>query len=153
MDATTRDDQPGANPIYSLEHPQPLALDWQPATGTLWVVDRVGDDAGRLSAVGKVVQQSRVANRTSYALPAGTGARSASFYRGDLMPIFKGDLFIAADTGRELIRLRFDPTNATKIVSVERMVHDQIGAVRVVGEGLDGALYVATESVLYRLTP
>ena len=31
-DATTPEDQPGANPIYSLEHPQPLALDWQPAT-------------------------------------------------------------------------------------------------------------------------
>ena len=153
VDATTPDDQPGANPIYSLEHPQPLALDWQPASGTLWVIDRVGGDAGRLSAIDKVVGQSRAANRTSYALPAGTGAASAAFYRGDLMPIFKGDLFIAAETGRELIRLRFDAENTTTVVSVERMLHDQIGAVRVVSEGPDGALYIATDSVLYRLAP
>jgi glucose/arabinose dehydrogenase len=52
-----------------------------------------------------------------------------------------------------LMRLRFDPENASKIVSVERMLHDQIGAVRVVAEGPDGALYIATESVLYRLAP
>ena len=152
-DATTPDDQPGSNPVYSLEHPQPLALDWQPATGTLWVVDRVGTDAGRLSAIVRNAGQSRAAFRTSYALPAGTGAASAAFYRGDLMSIFKGNLFIAAEMGRQLIRLRFDPDNASKIVSVERMLTDQIGAVRVVAEAPDGGLYIATESVLYRLAP
>ena len=152
-DATTPDDQPGANPIYSLEHPQPLALDWQPESGTLWVIDRVGADAGRLSAVEKDSGQSRAAWRTTYALPAGTGAASAAFYRGDLMSIFKGNLFIAAETGRELIRLRFEEGNPSKIVTVERLLHDQIGALRVVGEGPDGALYIATDSVLYRLAP
>jgi glucose/arabinose dehydrogenase len=152
-DATTPDDQPGSNPIHSLEHPQPLALDWQPGSGTLWVVDRVGADAGRLSAVVKNAGQSRAAPRTAYALPAGTGAASAAFYRGDLMSIFKGNLFIAAEIGRQLMRLRFDPDNASKVVSVERMLTDEIGAVRVVSEGTDGALYIATESVLYRLAP
>ena len=152
-DATTPADQPGSNPIYSLEHPQPLALDWQPSSGTLWVVDRLGADAGRLSAVDKDAGQSRAAVRTSYALPEGTGAASAAFYAGERISIFKGNLFIAAEMGRQLIRLRFDPDNATKIVSVERMLHDQIGAVRVVSEGPDGALYIATESVLYRLVP
>ncbi len=121
--------------------------------GTLWVVDRVGTDAGRLSAVVKSAGQSRAALRTAYALPSGTGAASAAFYRGDLMSIFKGNLFIAAEMGRQLMRLRFDPDNASKIVSVERMLTDEIGAVRVVSGGPDGALYVATESVLYRLAP
>jgi aldose sugar dehydrogenase len=152
-DATTPGDQPGSNPIYSLEHPQPLALDWQPGSHTMWVVDRVGIDAGRLSAVVKDGAHSRAAFRTAYALPAGTGATSAAFYRGDLMPIFKGNLFIAAETGRQLIRLRFDPADASKIVSVERLLTDQIGGVRVVSEAPDGSLYVATESLLYRLAP
>jgi glucose/arabinose dehydrogenase len=151
-DATTPDDQPGSNPIYSLEHPQPLALDWQPESGTMWVVDRVGLDAGRLSAV-RDGSRSRAAFRTSYALPEGTGATSAAFYRGDLMPIFKGNLFIAAEMGRQLIRLRFHPDDASKIVSVERMLTDEIGGVRVVSEAPDGSLYVATDSVLYRLAP
>jgi glucose/arabinose dehydrogenase len=152
-DATTPDDQPGSNPIYSLEHPQPIALDWQPATGTMWVVDGVGVDAGRLSEVSREVPQSRVATRTSYALPAGTGAASAAFYRGGLMPIFKDNLFIAAEMGRQLIRLRFDPDNGSRIVSVERLLQDQIGALRVVAAAPDGALYIATESLLYRLAP
>jgi len=69
------------------------------------------------------------------------------------MPIFKGNLFIAAEMGRELMRLRFDPDNSTKVISFEKLLTDQIGAVRVVSEGPDGALYVATESVLYRLAP
>jgi glucose/arabinose dehydrogenase len=152
-DATTPADQPGSNPIYSLEHPQPLAIDWQPTTGTLWVVDRMGADAGRLSAVTKDAGQSRAAFRTSYALPEGTGAASAAFYAGERISIFKGNLFIAADTGRQLIRLRFDPETTTKIVSVDRMLQNQIGAVRAVAEGPDGALYIAAESVLYRLAP
>jgi glucose/arabinose dehydrogenase len=152
-DATTPDDQPASNPIYSLEHPQPIALDWQPATGTMWVVDRVGVDAGRLSAVSQHVPQSRITSRTSYALPAGTGAASAAFYRGTLMPIFKDNLFIAAEMGRQLVRLRFDPQNGSRIVSVERLLQNQIGAVRVVAAAPDGALFIATESVLYRLAP
>lgn len=152
-DATTPEDQPGSNPIHSLEHPQPLALDWQPGNHTMWVVDRIGADAGRLSAVVKDGGQRGAAFRTSYALPPGTGATSAAFYRGDLMPMFKGDLFIAAEMGRQLIRLRFDPDNASKIVSVERLLTDQIGGVRVVSEAPDGSLYVASDSVLYRLAP
>lgn len=152
-DATTPDDQAGSNPIYSLEHPQPLALDWEPATGTMWVVDRIGIDAGRLSAVSRDVQQNRVTSRTSYALPAGTGAASAAFYRGGLMPIFQDNLFIAAEEGRQLIRLRFDSGDASKIVTVDRMLDDQVGPVRVVAASPDGALYIATESVLYRLAP
>jgi glucose/arabinose dehydrogenase len=152
-DATTPGDQPDSNPIFSLAHPQPLALDWQPASGTMWVVDRFGADAGRLSAVAKAAGQPRAAFHTSYALPEGTGATSAAFYRGDLTPIFKGDLFIAAEAARQLIRLRFDPENSSKIVTVERMLQDEIGAVRVVAEGPDGGLYIATESVLYRLAP
>jgi glucose/arabinose dehydrogenase len=152
-DATTPGDQLGTNPVFSLEHPQPLALDWQPASGTLWVIDRIGADAGRLSAVVTSAAESRAASRTSYALPPGTGASSATFYRGDLMSIFRGNLFVAAELGRQLIRLRFDPKEPSRIVSTERMLIDQIGALRVVGEGSDSALYVATESVLYRLAP
>ncbi len=153
LDATTPDDQPDHTPILSFDHPQPNALDWQPATGTMWVVDRLGSDAGRLSAVSNDAKRNRAGLRTAYALPAGTGATAATFYRGDLLPIFKGNLFVAAEAGRELMRMRFDATDPSKIVSVERLLKDQIGPVRVVSEGRDGALYVATDTSLYRLAP
>jgi glucose/arabinose dehydrogenase len=153
-DATTPGDQSGSTPIFSLDHPHPSAMDWQPSTGTLWVVDRLGTDAGRLSEVTSGdPNQRRGASRTSYALPQGTGATSASFYRGDLMPIFKNNFFVAAAGARELIRLRFDPHNASKIVSVERMLRDRIGGVRVVTEAPDGSIYLASESTVYRLAP
>jgi glucose/arabinose dehydrogenase len=98
-------------------------------------------------------RQKQAAFRTAYTLPAGTGATSTAFYRGELMPIFKGNLFVAAETARQLIRLRFDPDDPLRIVSVERLLRDEIGAVRVVAEGKDGALYIASESALFRLAP
>jgi glucose/arabinose dehydrogenase len=69
------------------------------------------------------------------------------------MPGFKGNLFIAAETGRELIRLRFDPANASRVAATERLLKDRIGALRVVAEGRDGGLYIATQDTLYRLAP
>jgi glucose/arabinose dehydrogenase len=152
-DATTPEDQPDGTPIFSFDHPQPIAMDWHPTSARLWVIDRVGVDAGRLSAVAGDLKQRHAAFRTSYALPAGTGALSATFYRGGLMPMFRNHLFIAAETGRELIRLGFDPNDSSRILSVERLLKDQIGALRVVAEGKDGALYIATTSALYRLAP
>jgi glucose/arabinose dehydrogenase len=153
-DATTPADQDGLTPIFSLDHPQPTALDWQPDSGTMWVVERFGVDAGRLAAVSATdPRQKRAAFRTAYALPEGTGAGSAAFYRGTLMPIFQKNLFVAAARARELIRLRFDPDNLTRIVTVERLLHDEIGAVRVVAEGPDGGLYIASDTGLYRLAP
>jgi glucose/arabinose dehydrogenase len=120
----------------------------------LWVVERVGTDGGRLAAVpADDPKQKRAAFRTAYALPAGTGASSAAFYRGNLIPVFQKNLFIAAERARELIRLRFDAGSPTRIISVERLLHDEIGPVRVVTEGPDGALYIASDSTLYRLAP
>ena len=155
LDASTPDDQAGMTPVFSLNHPQPDAIDWQPATGALWVIDRVGTaDAGRLSAVAVDNQkEQRASVRTAYTLPAGTGPGSAAFYRGDRIPAFRGDLFVAGEKARELIRLRFDPKDPLRINSVERLLKDQIGDVRVVAEAPDGLLYLASDTTLYRLHP
>ncbi len=155
VDASTPDDQPGFTPIYSFDHPQPKALDWQPVSGDLWVIDGVDPSGGRLSVVTSQSPERgrRAVLRTAYTLPQGTGASSAVFYRGDLMPAFRGNLFIAAETGREIMRLQFDPENTTRVTSVERMLKDEIGPIRVVSEGRDGALYLASDTALYRLKP
>jgi glucose/arabinose dehydrogenase len=152
--ATTPDDQTDFTPIYSPDHPQPKALDWQPVSGTLWVIDGVAPTGGRLSAVAAQNAQQRSAEfRTAYALPQGTGASSATFYRGDLISIFRGNLFVAAETGRQLMRMQFDSEMPTRMTSVEYFLKDEIGPVRVVAEGRDGALYVASDNALYRLAP
>jgi glucose/arabinose dehydrogenase len=153
-DATTPDDHTDFTPIYSPDHPQPKALDWQPVSGTLWVIDGVAPSGGRLSAVeAQNAQQRRAAFRTAYTLPQGTGASSATFYRGELISIFRGNLFVAAETGRQLMRMQFDSGMPSRITSVEYFLKDEIGPMRVVAEGRDGALYVASDTSLYRLAP
>jgi glucose/arabinose dehydrogenase len=153
-DATTPDDQAGFNPVYSLDHPLPKALDWHPSNGALWVVDGVERLSGRLTAViADDAKAKRATVRARYTLPAGTGASSATFYRGNRMPMFRGNLFIAAEAGRQLIRLRFDPQNADRVVSTEVLLKDQIGPIRVVAVGRDEALYICSDQALFRLAP
>ena len=143
-DATTPSDQRASSPIYSADHPEPKAMDWHPSSGDLWVIDGVDPSGGRVR---------RTASQTAYSLPQGTGASAAAFYRGSLMPTFRGNLFIAAEAGRQLMRLRFDPEDPTRVSSVDRLLKDEIGPVRVVAEGKDGALYIASDTTLYRLAP
>ena len=66
---------------------------------------------------------------------------------------FRDNLFVAAEAGRHLIRLQFDPRNADRIVSTELLLQDQIGPVRVVAAGPDGALYICNDTALFRLAP
>lgn len=91
--------------------------------------------------------------RVQYSLPEGTGAASAAFYRGALMPVFQDNLFIAAEAGRHLIRLQFDPASPERIVSTERLLQNQLGPIRLIASGPDEALYIASDSALFRLAP
>ena len=153
-DATTPGDHVPFTPVYSSDHPRPRALDWHPNSHVLWVVEGVDPSGGRLTtATPDFAEPRRAVPRIAYQLPQGTGPGSATFYRNSAIPNFRGDLFIAAIEGRHLMRLRFDATNATRIASVERLLTDQIGPIRVVAEGRDGALYVASDTALYRLRP
>ena len=152
-DATTPDDHLPFTPVYSADHPGVTALDWHPRSGELWAVDGVPPQGGRLAPVLSPSTQLRRVPPTAYRLPQGTGAASAAFYRADRIPIFRGDLFIAAEEARELIRVRFDTENPTRIRTVDRLLKDEIGPVRVVAEGRDGAVYVASDTAVYRLAP
>jgi aldose sugar dehydrogenase len=153
-DASTPADQAGFSPIYSLDHPFPRALDWQRTSGDMWVVDTLEQTGGRLTAIGlENAKEKRGTPRQRYALPAGTGAASAAFYRGTLIPIFRDNLFVAAESGQHLIRLQFEPKNPEKVLSAERMLLNQVGPIRVVASGPDGGLYIANDTALFRLAP
>jgi glucose/arabinose dehydrogenase len=86
-------------------------------------------------------------------LPAGIGVSGMAFYRGTLVPAFAGDLFVAGEDGRALLRLRFDERDATRLVSTERLLEDINSPIRAVATGPDGVVLVATDRALMWLGP
>jgi glucose/arabinose dehydrogenase len=66
-----------------------------------------------------------------------------AFYAGDLVPEWKGNLFVGALTGRALHRLVLD---GDEIVGEERLLADLGERIRDVRSGPDGALWLLTDS-------
>jgi len=148
-DGTTPADQPAGSPVYAADSRAPRGFDWHPATGALWIVDGSGAEAQELRVLGRGPRSiARV-----IPLPPQTGAASMTFYRGQLLSSFQGDLFVAANQGRHLLRLRFDRRDSTRIVASERLFEDAGTPVALVALGPDGALYVGTDRALLRLGP
>lgn len=153
-DGSTPDDQAAATPVYSSGHQSPRGLAWQPGTDTLWVADVARLGSQQLTAVA-AAEGLPVRARTvvTFALPASTGAAGMSFYRGQLIPAFRSDLFVAAATGGHILRVRFDPGNPLIIIATERLFEGRVGRVRAVAVGLDEAVYFCTDRALAKLVP
>ena len=150
-DGTTPADQP--NPVYSAEHRSPRGFDWHP-TQVLWIVDGVTPESVRASAITDTGPPRRGAVRSSYELSSASGASSITFHRGGLIPSFRDNLLVASRNERAgLLRIRIDPNDATRMVSVERLLENQLGAVRAVTVGPDGAIYLCTADALLMLSP
>ena len=76
-----------------------------------------------------------------------------AFYRGDLIPEFRGDLLLAADAEHAVLRLRFDAEDPRKVVATERLLGDSLDGARTIGVGRDGAIYLCAAHTLIRLAP
>ena len=63
------------------------------------------------------------------------------FYRGNLFPEWKGNLFIGSLVGRHLVRLVVD---SNRVISEEKLLMNQ-ARIRDVAEGPDGAIYLLTD--------
>jgi quinoprotein glucose dehydrogenase len=140
-DGTTPDDQPSPTPILAGEYRSPRGLDWHPVTGAMWIADAASSRVEELR-----VKQARIP------LPAGTGASSIAFYRGDLIAPFQGNLLVAAGESRALLRLRFDRRESTRLLATERLFDEIAGAVTTVAVGPDGAIYFGSDRGLFRIT-
>jgi aldose sugar dehydrogenase len=147
-DGTTPEDQ-GTGPVFATDFQSPRGLDWHPSTGALWVADVKRRDLEEL----RVVDAASSVSSGRIPLPVGTGAAALAFYRGTLLPAFDGDLFVAAEEGRHLLRLRLDPSDPARIVSSERLLQDLDSPIRAVSVTGDGTLYVATDQAVLRLGP
>ncbi len=169
-------DRPGAGPeIYTYGNRNPQGLAMHPDTGQIWESEhgpKGGDEINLLVpgtnygwpviTYGRSYSGSRIGEGTSKAgmaqpvrywgVPSITPSGMA-FYTGKDFPFWRGNLFLAALTGRVLIRLVLD---GTKIVHEERLLVDFGERVRDVRQGPDGRLYLLTDSpngALLRLDP
>ena len=153
-DGTTPVDQAAASPVFSSGHSSPRGFDWHPVTGTLWIADGGPEESGRLSGVAAGDGRSKRGTvQARYALRSPAGISAVAFYRGRLIPALRDNLLLAADEGRHLLRLQFDPEAPTRVVSTERLLTDRVGPLRVVAAGPDGAIYFCTPDALARLVP
>ena len=139
-------------PVFAADFQSPRGLDWHPGTGALWAADVKGKAVEELRVIvsGGTVGST---SRARIALPAGTGTAGVAFYRGTLLPALTGDLLVAAEDGRHLLRLRFDERDPLRVVSSERLLQDAAGPIRTVAVAPDGVVYVATDHAMLRLGP
>jgi aldose sugar dehydrogenase len=150
-DGTTPSDQSRAGPVYSTDYRSPRGFDWHPGTGALWIVDALTDAEQELRIIARDTPRLTRPTTRVVALPPQTGAASMAFYRGDLLPAFKGDLLVAADEGRHLLRVRFDTRDSTRVLASERLFEGVGAPVTLVTVAPDGAVYLGTDRALLRV--
>jgi glucose/arabinose dehydrogenase len=164
----------GAMPeIWSHGHRNPQAAAINPESGKLWVVEHGarGGDEINVPEAGKnygwpvitygidysgakigVGQRKDGMEQPIYYWDPSIAPSGMAFYTGDLMPSWKGNLFVGALAGQHLTRLIL---KGEAVIGEERLLADLGERIRDVRQGLDGALYVATdhpEGRILRLT-
>jgi glucose/arabinose dehydrogenase len=134
--------QAGAMPqIYSYGHRNPQGLDINPATGELWEAEfgpRGGDEINLIHAgknygwptitygieysgekIGDAIQQKAGMEQPIYYWDPVISPSGICFYKGDAIPEWKNNLFVAALSGQHLDRLVI---KNNKVVGEERLL-------------------------------
>jgi glucose/arabinose dehydrogenase len=149
--------------IWSYGHRNPQGLDWHPVSGELWESEhgQTGNDEINLIQRGgnhgwPVIEGAQT--RADMIPPVlffspAIAPSGASFYRGAAITGFRNNLFVAALAGNQLRRVRFDPTDARRVVAHEALLQGRYGRLRDVISGPDGALYVSTSNRDGRASP
>jgi aldose sugar dehydrogenase len=163
---------------HGLKDPEGAAL--HPQTGELWSIDhgpqggdeiniiRAGRDYGWPDvSYGTQYDARQPDGRKNVPVARGLTARSdveqpvyfwvpsiapsgMAFYTGDLVPEWKGSLFVGAMVGQALVRLVLD---GERVVSEERLLTERKQRIREVRQGPDGALYLLSGADLLKVTP
>ena len=154
---------------YGLRNPEGMAIN--PATGEIWESEfgpRGGDEINiirpgknygwpvitygieyRGVKVGDGIQQKEGMTQPIYYWNPSISPCGITFYEGNLIPGWKGNLFVCCLSGQHIIRLIIKDN---KVVAEERLLQDKNERWRSLAAGKDGALYGVTDNGnLYRI--
>ncbi len=150
--------------FWSIGHRNPQGATLRESDGALFAVEhgaQGGDEVNRVEA-GKNYGWPVITHGVDYSgLPIGVGEAQEGmeqplhywvpsispsgldFYEGELMPDWNGDLLTGGLSGQVLVRLEME---GDAVVSEERLFEGQLGRIRDVRVGGDGAIYLLTDS-------
>jgi glucose/arabinose dehydrogenase len=147
-DGTTPGDEPAANPVYASGFRAPGSLSWDALSASLWVADRKNGELRRLRRV-----SGGRRTEVAYTLPESEKPASIAMYHSDRIPDWRGDLLVVP-AGQQDYLIRARPTrDETTLTGTGHLTIPGGAPVRLVESAADGAIYVATEREVLRLTP
>jgi glucose/arabinose dehydrogenase len=161
-DGTTAAGNRFSSPVFSYGHRNPQGIDWHPTTGALWSSEHgnVGNDEVNTISSGLNFGWPRIEGNDTFPgmetpvtlFNPSIAPSGAAFYRGNRIPQFTNNLFVATLRGTHLLRLTLDDTGR-RITGQEKLLDGTFGRLRDVIMGPDGNLYVCTNNRDGRGTP
>ena len=163
---------PNARPeIYALGLRSPEGLAMNPETGDLWEAEfgpHGGDEVNLIKPgknygwpvitygeeysgdkVGDGIQQKQGMEQPVYYWDPSVSPSGICFYNSDVIPEWKGDLFLACLSGSHITRLAL---KNNRVTGEEWLLQNRGERFRALTQGKDGALYVITDGgKLYRV--
>ena len=164
--------QPGARPeIFAYGFRNPEGMTWNPQTGEIWEAEfgpHGGDEINIVRAgknygwpvitygleysgdkVGEGIQQKQGMEQPVYYWDPSVSPAGITFYDSDVIPEWKGNLFVGCLSGSHIARLVIKDN---KVVGEEWLMQGKGERFRAITVGKDGALYTVTDGgKLYRI--
>jgi len=164
--------QSGALPeLYSIGHRNPQGIAIHPVTGELWQSEhgpRGGDEINRVlggknygwptitygieysgATIGAVIQQQAGMEQPVYYWDPVISPSGITFYKGNTIPEWQNNLFVASLSGMHIARLVMENN---KVIGEERLLSSENQRFRDITQGTDSNLYAVTDGGrLYRI--
>lgn len=164
--------QSGALPeLYSIGHRNPQGIAIHPVTGELWQSEhgpRGGDEINRVlggknygwptitygieysgATIGAGIQQQAGMEQPVYYWDPVISPSGITFYKGNTIPEWQNNLFVASLSGMHIARLVLENN---KVIGEERLLSNENQRFRDITQGTDSNLYAVTDGgKLYRI--
>jgi aldose sugar dehydrogenase len=166
----------GADPaLFAIGFRDQQGMAFHPRTGDLWTIENEPRGGDELNLVrpgrnygfptisygrdndGKVLGEGKTAKagleQPVYFWTPSVALSGMTFYTGDKLPGWKGDIFAGGLSGMQLVRLKLKDG---RVVAEEKLLRDRCKRIRDVRQGPDGLLYVLTDGAdgeILRLSP